>query len=94
VIIMSLHHSTERREPFRAVLGFVFRLWGRQRLRVALAATAMMAATAADLFLPLYAGRLVDAVALGGERGLSPALAPPKPKDETQDSPERLPPFG
>jgi ATP-binding cassette subfamily B protein len=35
----------------------------------------MMAATAADLFLPLYAGRLVDAVALGGERGLSPALA-------------------
>jgi ATP-binding cassette subfamily B protein len=75
VIIMSLHHSTERREPFRAVLGFVFRLWGRQPVRVAFAAAAMMAATAADLFLPLYAGRLVDAVALGGERGLSPALA-------------------
>ena len=72
---MSLHHSPERREPFRAVLGFVFRHWGRQPVRVAAAALAMMAATAADLFLPLYAGRLVDAVALGGERGLSPALA-------------------
>jgi len=72
---MSLHTSPERQEPFRAVLGFVFNHWGRQPVRVALAATAMMAATAADLFLPLYAGRLVDAVALGGERGLSPALA-------------------
>ncbi|MDF2119906.1 ABC transporter ATP-binding protein [Roseiarcaceae bacterium H3SJ34-1] len=72
---MSLHHSPERREPFRAVLGFVFRHWGRQPVRVAFAATAMMAATAADLFLPLYAGRLVDAVAPGGERGLTPALA-------------------
>ena len=75
MIIMSLHTSPERQEPFRAVLGFVFNHWGRQPVRVALAATAMMAATAADLFLPLYAGRLVDAVALGGERGLSPALA-------------------
>jgi len=71
---MSLHHSPERREPFRAVLGFVFRHWGRQRVRVTLVALTMMAATAADLFMPLYAGRLVDAVALGGERGLNPAL--------------------
>jgi ATP-binding cassette subfamily B protein len=71
---MTLHHSPERREPFRAVLGFVFRHWGRQRIRVTLVALTMMAATAADLFMPLYAGRLVDAVALGGERGLNPAL--------------------
>ncbi len=35
----------------------------------------MMATTVADLFMPLYAGRLVDAVALDASRGLDAALA-------------------
>lgn len=63
---MSLSSQTERQEPFRAVLGFTFSHWGRQRRRVAGVVFTVMAATAADLFMPLYAGRLVDAVA--GER--------------------------
>lgn len=71
---MSLSLKTGRREPFRAVLGFTFAHWGRQPWRVAGVVATVMAATAADLFMPLYAGRLVDAVS--GERaaGLNAAL--------------------
>jgi ATP-binding cassette subfamily B protein len=71
---MSRQTKTGRREPFRAVLGFTFRHWARAPGRVASVVLTVMAATAADLFLPLYAGRLVDAVS--GERatGLDPAL--------------------
>ena len=71
---MSLPSKTGRREPFRAVLGFTFSHWGRQPGRGAGVVLTVMAATAADLFMPLYAGRLVDAVS--GERaaGLDPAL--------------------
>jgi ATP-binding cassette subfamily B protein len=71
---MSLSSKSGRREPFRAVLGFTFSHWGRQPGRVAGVVLTVMAATAADLFMPLYAGRLVDAVS--GERaaGLDPAL--------------------
>ena len=71
---MSLSSKPGRREPFRAVLGFTFSHWARQPWRVAGVVLTVMAATAADLFMPLYAGRLVDAVS--GERaaGLDPAL--------------------
>jgi ATP-binding cassette subfamily B protein len=71
---MSLSSQTERREPFRAVLGFTFSHWRRLPWRVGGVVATVMAATAADLFMPLYAGRLVDAVA--GERaaGLNAAL--------------------
>ncbi|KUL96655.1 multidrug ABC transporter ATPase [Bosea sp. WAO] len=71
---MSLSSKSGRREPFRAVLGFTFSHWGRQPGRVTGVVLTVMAATAADLFMPLYAGRLVDAVS--GERaaGLDPAL--------------------
>jgi len=72
---MSLSPKTERREPFQAVLGFTFSHWGRQRWRVAGVVLTVMAATAADLFMPLYAGRLVDAVAGEKASGLDAALA-------------------
>ncbi|WP_100962315.1 ABC transporter ATP-binding protein [Bosea sp. FBZP-16] len=71
---MSLSPKTERQEPFRAVLGFTFSHWGRQRWRVAGVVFTVMAATAADLFMPLYAGRLVDAVAGEKASGLQAAL--------------------
>jgi ATP-binding cassette subfamily B protein len=77
---MSVRSKTERQkparqEPFRAVLGFTFRHWARAPRSVGAVVATVMVATAADLFMPLYAGRLVDAVA--GERaaGLSAALA-------------------
>ncbi|WP_332683900.1 ABC transporter ATP-binding protein, partial [Bosea sp. (in: a-proteobacteria)] len=71
---MSLLSKSGRREPFRAVLGFTFSHWARQPWRVGGVVFTVMAATAADLFMPLYAGRLVDAVS--GERtaGLDAAL--------------------
>jgi ATP-binding cassette, subfamily B, bacterial len=63
-----------RKEPFRAVLGFTFRHWARAPRSVASVVATVMAATAADLFMPLYAGRLVDAVAGSGEAARSAAL--------------------
>jgi ATP-binding cassette subfamily B protein len=71
---MSLQSSNGRQEPFRAVLGFTFRHWARQPAPVLGVAGSMMAATLADLFMPLYAGRLVDAVAGEGASALDAAL--------------------
>ena len=48
----------------RDVLTFVFQHWRRQKLLVAGVAAAMTVATIADLFMPVFAGRMVDAVAL------------------------------
>ncbi|AOO84715.1 ABC transporter ATP-binding protein [Bosea vaviloviae] len=70
---MSRQTQTGRPEPFRAVLGFTFRHWARAPSRVASVVVTVMVATAADLFMPLYAGRLVDAVA--GERTAGLAIA-------------------
>jgi ATP-binding cassette subfamily B protein len=50
---------------FRSVLGFTWTHWQRQPVRLALIMAAFLAATLADVLTPLYAGRLVDAVAGG-----------------------------
>jgi ATP-binding cassette subfamily B protein len=71
---MSLQKQSERQEPFQAVLGFTFKHWARQPGPVAFVAGSMMAATVADLFMPLYAGRLVDAVAGEGAAAQAAAL--------------------
>jgi ATP-binding cassette subfamily B protein len=47
----------------RDVLAFLLRHWRRQARLVIFVALSMMVATIADLFMPLYAGRMVDAVA-------------------------------
>jgi len=70
---MTQPDSTGRREPFRAVLGFTFSHWARQPAQVAWIAGVTVTATLAELFTPVYAGRLVDAVA-GGPDGAEPAL--------------------
>lgn len=49
--------------PMRAVLGFVLRHWRRQAALVAAILAAALLSTAADVVMPIYAGRLVDAVA-------------------------------
>ncbi|RDJ27896.1 ABC transporter ATP-binding protein [Bosea caraganae] len=71
---MSLQKQAERQEPFRAVLGFTFKHWARQPGAVAFVGGSMMLATVADLFMPLYAGRLVDAVAGEGAAAQTAAL--------------------
>ncbi|BAT61400.1 putative multidrug export ATP-binding/permease protein [Variibacter gotjawalensis] len=54
-----------RPDPFRAALSFTFAHWARQRGAVSLVAALVVIQTMADVFVPLFAGKLVDAVALG-----------------------------
>jgi ATP-binding cassette, subfamily B, bacterial len=54
-----------RAEAFSKVFGFVFRHWGRQRLRIALVMLCVLGEISADLLTPFFAGRLVEAVASG-----------------------------
>jgi ATP-binding cassette subfamily B protein len=52
-----------RAEAFSAVLGFTLRHWRRQAWLVGGISAAFAVSTAADVALPVFAGRLVDAVA-------------------------------
>jgi ATP-binding cassette subfamily B protein len=50
----------------RDVLAFLFRHWRREAWLVTGVACSMVVATIADLFMPVFAGRMVDAVAMHG----------------------------
>ncbi|MGY6269748.1 ABC transporter ATP-binding protein [Achromobacter denitrificans] len=54
-----------RGQAFRDVLGFTFRYWRAQPWRTALIVMLALMSAAADVLTPLYAGRLIDAVASG-----------------------------
>src|ERR1700676_439318 len=60
---------TASRKPrpaaIRVVLPFVFRHWLQQPVTAAIAAAGLLGATVADLFTPLFSGRLVDAMTKG-----------------------------
>ena len=60
--------------PMRRVFAFVFQHWARQRGRALLIAGAMSLATVTEIFVPVEAGRLVDALAQGSA-GRPAALA-------------------
>lgn len=49
-------------QVFQQVLGFTWRHWCRQPVRVCVVALAALLAAFADVFTPVYAGRLVDAL--------------------------------
>src|SRR3712207_342102 len=51
----------------RDVLRFTFRHWREEPRYVALIVVTMMISTLADVFMPVFAGRLVDAIAVGGD---------------------------
>ncbi len=51
-----------RASPFRAVLLFVYRHWLRHGATALLVALGMVVATLAEILVPLFAGRLVDAL--------------------------------
>ena len=57
--------SDFRGQVFRDVLGFTFHHWGKQPWRICLIAGLVLLSALADVMTPLYAGRLVDAVASG-----------------------------
>jgi ATP-binding cassette subfamily B protein len=54
-----------RGQTFRDVLGFTFRYWREQPWRTALIVALALSSAMADVLTPLYAGRLIDAVASG-----------------------------
>ena len=54
-----------RADAFRKVLGFTFAYWRQQPVRSALIAVLVLTATLAEALSPIFAGRLVDAVASG-----------------------------
>ncbi|MBS3849973.1 ABC transporter ATP-binding protein [Devosia sp. BSSL-BM10] len=54
-----------RADAFRDVLGYTFSHWAKQPLRAAFIALLVLSATLAEAFSPIFAGRLVDAVASG-----------------------------
>jgi ATP-binding cassette subfamily B protein len=60
--------------PFRAVFGFVGRRWLGHRGLFAATALAMVLATMTDVFMPLYAGDLIGAVATRDAAALHAAL--------------------
>ena len=63
-VVESTRRRTRRADAIRTVLAFTFRHWRRQPLLVGWVAFAMVAATMADVFMPFFAGRLVDALTL------------------------------
>ncbi|HQT83818.1 MAG: multidrug ABC transporter ATP-binding protein [Acidiphilium sp. 37-64-53] len=60
--------------PFRAVFGFVFRRWRAHPGLFAGTVIAMLLATLTDVFMPLYAGDLINAVATRSGTSLHAAL--------------------
>jgi ATP-binding cassette subfamily B protein len=57
--------ANKRPAAIRVVLPFVFRHWLKQPGRAAAVAFGLLGATVADLFMPLFSGRLVDAMTSG-----------------------------
>src|SRR5689334_15349325 len=55
----------KRPAAIRVVIPFVFRHWLKQPALALGVAGGMLGATTADLFMPLFSGRLVDALTLG-----------------------------
>src|ERR1700716_517325 len=58
-------HNNKRPAAIRVVIPFVFRHWLEQPARALTVAGGLLGATAADLFMPLFSGRLVDALTQG-----------------------------
>lgn len=63
--IMTRFRIELRGGAFRSVLGFSWTHWRRQPWRLGFITAAFLTATLADVLTPLYAGRLVEAVASG-----------------------------
>ena len=59
---------------FSQVVRYVWGYWRRSPLSLAAMVALMLAATLCDVFMPVLAGRLIDALSGGPEAGLSPAL--------------------
>jgi hypothetical protein len=56
-----------RPAAIRVVIPFVFRHWLDQPVRTAIVGGGLLGATAADLFMPVFSGHLVDALTRGAD---------------------------
>jgi ATP-binding cassette subfamily B protein len=63
-----------RADAFRNVLGFTFRHWQGQPARIALICGLVIASTLAEVMVPLFSGRIVDAIAGSDNSAASDAL--------------------
>ncbi|MGJ5137714.1 ABC transporter ATP-binding protein [Bradyrhizobium oligotrophicum] len=61
--------ADKRPAAIRVVMPFVFRHWRKQPRMTLGIACALLGATAADLFMPVFSGKLVDALTLGPANG-------------------------
>src|SRR5713226_3228788 len=59
--------AKNRPAAIRMVIPFVFRHWLDQPVRTAIVAGGLLGATAADLFMPVFSGHMVDALTRGAE---------------------------
>src|SRR3954451_23723387 len=57
--------TKQRPAAIRVVIPFVFRHWLEQPAGVAVVCGGMLGATVADLFMPVFSGRLIDAMTAG-----------------------------
>ncbi len=67
-----LERFRDRAAPFRDVLAFSFKHWARQKPMVAFIAVGVLLMTLADVLLPVYVGRLIDAIAPAVQGGRRP----------------------
>ena len=67
--------SRGHKSVLRTVLRFAVRHWARRKGLAAALCASMSLATVTEIFVPVYAGRLIDALALGGAAGRGAALA-------------------
>lgn len=63
-----------RADAFRKVLGFTFSHWAKQPARIALIAGLVIVSTLAEVLVPLFSGRIVDAITTGGDTAMSGAI--------------------
>lgn len=69
------HTKKHRVNAMPAVLRFTFAHWAKQRGRTWLIVLAISAATVTEIFVPTFAGRIVDALADGRREDVLPAFA-------------------
>ncbi|WP_062212521.1 ABC transporter ATP-binding protein [Aureimonas sp. AU12] len=72
---MTVQTETDRAAAIRNVLRFTFGNWRGEKRLVGTVAGAITLATLADIFIPYFAGRLVDAIIAGTERGAAASQA-------------------
>jgi len=71
-VFQELH---SRALPFKNVLGFTFGHWRRQKPFIGATAVCILLSTMADVLVPVYAGRLIDAIAPNGGAAFDRAAA-------------------